>query len=123
MPEPADVTPDVDAHTPVADNRPPDADEVTELAPPPDEVDGYAAGAVACAFGSFVVPIVLAVAALILARASEVRRGQLGLDEKVPGSSNATAVQLARVVAWANIVLVGAFLIFLLLGIAARVAA
>lgn len=89
------------------------------------EVDGYAAGAIACAVASFIVPIVLAVAALILARASELRRGELGAagpDETVDSARSDGLVWLARIIAWANIVLVCAFLAFLLLGIAAKVA-
>lgn len=103
----------------------PDAEERLDVPRPPnEEVDGYAAGAVACAFASFLIPIVLAVAALTLARASELRREQLRLvDESGASSPNDTLIWVSRVVAWTNIVLSCGFIVFLLLGIAARVAA
>ena len=106
------------------DEEPTPADTIVETQLAPDEVNGYAAGAIACAVGSFLVPVVLAVAALILARASEIRREQQGnVAEGDARSANETLVWVSRIVAWANIVLACGFLAFLLLGIAARVVA
>jgi len=108
---------------------------------PAAEIDGYAVGAVACAAASFLVPVVLAVAALFLARAYEVRRDaaaataldQAGdhageatgdqADDHADKSRSDTLVWIARVGAWANIALVVGVTVFFLIGIAARVAA
>lgn len=93
------------------------------------EIDGYAAGAAACAAASFVVPVVLAVAALFLARAYEVRRDSVEpltddqeSDAAEPSRSD-TLVWLARIGAWTNLALVAGGIVFLLIGIAARVIA
>ncbi|HVE93457.1 MAG TPA: hypothetical protein VNB24_00955 [Acidimicrobiales bacterium] len=94
---------------------------------PNTEIDGYAAGAVACAAGSFLVPVVLAVAALFLARAYEVRRNETLTDSDAVDAPvdqrNDTLVWLARVGAWTNLALTVGIIIFFLVGIASRVIA
>lgn len=95
---------------------------------PNTEIDGYAAGAVACAAGSFLVPVVLAVAALFLARAYEVRRDEAAATtqedaaDQPDQSRNDTLVWLARIGAWTNLALTVGVIIFFLVGIAAQVA-